>query len=108
MRDLPQTYCNSKWWWGGQVKADVSKVTVLEFSLKCSGTQISLEPTKGGKKQVMFEIKAVIVYHPWHFSPAQTGQLLHTESNNEKNATLFFSSLNQESPCQHLQVLRDC
>lgn len=62
----------------------------------------------GGEKQVMFELKAAIVYHLWHFSPAQTGQLLHIESNNEKNSSRFFSPLNQESRCQHLQVLRDC
>lgn len=36
----------------------------------------------------MFELKA-IVYHAWHFSAVQTGQLLHIESNNEKNATVF-------------------
>lgn len=62
-------------------------MTVLVFSLKCSGTQESSEPTEG-KKQVMFELKAAIVYHAWRYSPVQTGQLLHTESNNEKNFTL--------------------
>lgn len=68
----------------------------------------ALRANKGGGKQVMFELKAAIVYHLWHFSPAQTGQLLHIESNNEKNSSPFFSPLNQESQCQHLQVLRDC
>lgn len=59
----------------------------------------------------MFELKPAIVYHPWHFSSVQTGQLRHIESNNEKNATLcvrvfFFLSVNQQNVCQHLLVLR--
>lgn len=50
----------------------------------------ALRANRAGKKQVVFELKAAIVYHPWHYSPAQTRQLLHIESNNEKNAPLFF------------------
>lgn len=61
-------------------------MTVLVYSLKCSGSQSQQKE----KKLVMFELKVALVYHAWHFSLIQTGQLLHIESNNEKNATLFF------------------
>lgn len=56
----------------------------------------------------MFELKPAIVYHPWHFSAVQTGQLHHIESNNEKNATLPPPPppVNQQNGCQHLLVLR--
>ncbi len=48
----PQTYCNSEnkvKSWRGQRKAEGRKMTVLVFSLKCSGTQESSEPTEGEK-----------------------------------------------------------
>ncbi len=50
----PQTYCNSEnkfQRWRGQRKADGSKMTVLVFSLKCSGTQEPSEPTEGEKNR---------------------------------------------------------
>lgn len=84
-------------------------MTVWLFSLKKAPLESS-EPTEPkGKERLMFELKAAGVYHRWHFSATQSGQLLHIESNNEKNATLFFSppppSLNHEGRCQRLQVL---
>lgn len=47
----PQTYCNSENFqrWRGQRKADRRKMTVWVFSLKCSGTPESSEPTEGEK-----------------------------------------------------------
>lgn len=70
-------------------EAEESKMTVFILRLKCPGTNKASQPTKEGGKQVMFEIKEAIIYHPWHILPTQSGQLLHIESNNEKNVTLF-------------------
>lgn len=93
---------------GGFGKGGLGTESVTFFSLNRSVTQQQHSGglQAAGKHRLMFELKPAIVYHPWHFSAVQTGQLHHIESNNEKNATLFFFPVNQENGCQHLLVLR--
>lgn len=98
--ETPQTYCNSE---SEITKVDVVCVCVLGGRERGGGggggqkkddcVTLQFEKKKKrsgaprGKERLMFELKAAGVYHHWHFSATQSGQLLHIESNNEKNAT---------------------
>lgn len=68
-------YCNLTNFRGEEAEEGKKQCVSLKMSWY-SSLELTAEGGGWGGGGVVFELNAAIVYHPWHFSPAQTGQLL--------------------------------